>query len=1165
MPPLPADHHDYNQEAIALAESYGITLPLAEQPRYFLSRVWDSIPRFSTVGLSLQNEYFDKKSQAWLDTMSQEWLYNDALDNFDFAPIHAHNTRQDFHLPGMGSIYWQIASRDPIVRTRFQARGTLEELKNAGSFGAEIDCLKLGITLKQGVDQLLTLLPLAPSLLVFSGGGIHIIYTLSEPYQLTNRILVSDYKAQVTALFHPISSLTDSSVFEAARVLRLPGFINRKPDRAGAVARIIYDSDKSYSLAEIRAVAPISSDFSDSSHIFSGVGLSDNLDRDSALALLALDQINPDSSYDIWLKIGMGLKTSLGDLGLALWDSWSSRGHTYKPGECAAKWASFKHTLITLASVFYYAREANPNWQAGQEGVNHARSHVITPEIKTDIAQPITPDYLTRDQIRQEQRVALHTYLTNPNKTHMATYFLNAAPPGTGKTYALLQELIEIARDHWQKFKDNQDSGDNIDYRGVVAYATLFNDGSADSLIDHFKLPRNLVYFFESRNKNNCENLKLADIVASKGYSVKRSLCKTTCKFKTTCEGSGYLSQEKLARSAPLVIYRHQHMQVEEVIRGRKYIGIDETPLPILTQFRLLELKDFVLPSKTTQYEDQYPDQVKLLELLCTCLKGVISMNGVITVKSGEYPTEKTVKLGGRWLMQNLVALLNANDSQATQKLCDLDPALIRALSEDTLQGDSLEAGESLLIHWLWDFWSIFRHEYLTYWVNQALVWNSRLIPYSRGLRVYTMQGLAFTRDTKLVINDATPLLDQITGQPIQYARSLEDKQGRARLGYIYQAEIQPNSQVTVFAGSLNTRKSFKKPESEQKSANPPITGTSRTLIPIPLASGLEDIQIDPDSFSILDTPAKIQMAQRLITLLAQKHNNSLLVVTYKTHAEVLRRWVDATKSLSGVAVQWFGGLRGKNDFENYQAELTIGTHFIPPIELQIMAQVWYWCDSIPVSFEKTMLEADYPGYRDPVDKQPRAYRYQGYQDTRVNAIYLHSIKSEMWQDAERIRAETSPEPKFIYSASEFPVTPHVETLISTYQFTLDSYGHDLFKQAIEVRGEIIQIDYLKHLQEVTGCAESTALDSYKRVSAIYAPQASGMWFAPGNHSPITSFGKSEQDSKQDNESPLHKITRWLEADPTRASLADGKIATLFTCSLTTVRRARKAIIHPRI
>lgn len=69
----------------------------------------------------------------------------------------------------------------------------------------------------------------------------------------------------------------------------------------------------------------------------------------------ALRAINPDCSYDEWLKVGMALKHEGADV--STWDTWSSGGSKYKPGECGKKWKSFIRHDVTGGTLMHIARK----------------------------------------------------------------------------------------------------------------------------------------------------------------------------------------------------------------------------------------------------------------------------------------------------------------------------------------------------------------------------------------------------------------------------------------------------------------------------------------------------------------------------------------------------------------------------------------------------------------------------------------------------------------------------------------------------------------------------------------------------------------------------------------------------------------------------------------
>ena len=68
-----------------------------------------------------------------------------------------------------------------------------------------------------------------------------------------------------------------------------------------------------------------------------------------------LAHIDPDSSYDEWLKVGMALKAE--GHPLSEWDEWSRRGAKYKEGECEKKWNGFGGEGVTGGTIYHIACE----------------------------------------------------------------------------------------------------------------------------------------------------------------------------------------------------------------------------------------------------------------------------------------------------------------------------------------------------------------------------------------------------------------------------------------------------------------------------------------------------------------------------------------------------------------------------------------------------------------------------------------------------------------------------------------------------------------------------------------------------------------------------------------------------------------------------------------
>ncbi len=84
-------------------------------------------------------------------------------------------------------------------------------------------------------------------------------------------------------------------------------------------------------------------------------GSGDDLARlEAALSFITAD------SYDVWIRVGMGLYSALGDTGFRLWDYWSSKSESYGGDEeCKRRWTSFgkRGVNITAATVFKLAMD----------------------------------------------------------------------------------------------------------------------------------------------------------------------------------------------------------------------------------------------------------------------------------------------------------------------------------------------------------------------------------------------------------------------------------------------------------------------------------------------------------------------------------------------------------------------------------------------------------------------------------------------------------------------------------------------------------------------------------------------------------------------------------------------------------------------------------------
>jgi hypothetical protein len=145
-----------------------------------------------------------------------------------------------------------------------------------------------------------------------------------------------------------------------------------------------------------------------------------------------------------------------------------------------------------------------------------------------------------------------------------------------------------------------------------------------------------------------CAMNTIADAVAAKGHNAAHLVCKR-CPLQTQCEQVWYLSQFKRAKRKAMILARHQHGVIDELVGYRRLLVFDESPLGVVAGKIELAPKDLVL-TPSVMLETQYPDLVIALTKLLDALRQIISANMPVT----GHASEEHVKLGGRWLFDRL-------------------------------------------------------------------------------------------------------------------------------------------------------------------------------------------------------------------------------------------------------------------------------------------------------------------------------------------------------------------------------------------------------------------------------------------------------------------------------------------------------------------------------
>jgi hypothetical protein len=149
----------------------------------------------------------------------------------------------------------------------------------------------------------------------------------------------------------------DNNAKDLARVLRLPGFKHRKHGAEPRMVRIVGGNEQRYTRAQIlEAFPPIpKTNGSTKNGYANGRTKWAPRSEEGERVRDALSAI-PSDDRDLWLQIGMALKSEFGDAGFDPFQAWAQRSAKYDDHDCRRVWASIKpEGGITIATLFYHA------------------------------------------------------------------------------------------------------------------------------------------------------------------------------------------------------------------------------------------------------------------------------------------------------------------------------------------------------------------------------------------------------------------------------------------------------------------------------------------------------------------------------------------------------------------------------------------------------------------------------------------------------------------------------------------------------------------------------------------------------------------------------------------------------------------------------------------
>ncbi len=220
-------------------------------------------------------------------------------------------------------------------------------------------------------DEAKSFLPFTPSLIIYSGYGLHAYYIFDIPIQITDENR-EQLKRRNNLLIDVVRQKANGKkidgVGDLPRILRTPGTFNYKLGKDNApLCHIVEDSglrftpdeiDEKLNMLSFRPFFKPKIRSQKTEMLSFRPFIDDNPDFKEFRIRRMLDYINVvDGEYEKWLGVGFALFNE--GMHFNVWEQWSRTQPEFKDGECERKWNGFQHDPngISIASLYHWAVE----------------------------------------------------------------------------------------------------------------------------------------------------------------------------------------------------------------------------------------------------------------------------------------------------------------------------------------------------------------------------------------------------------------------------------------------------------------------------------------------------------------------------------------------------------------------------------------------------------------------------------------------------------------------------------------------------------------------------------------------------------------------------------------------------------------------------------------
>ena len=283
-----------------------------------------------------------------------------------------------------------------------------------------------------------------------------------------------------------------------------------------------------------------------------------------------LDELDPDMDHDEWVKVGMAIKSTVGETGFELWNSWSRRGGKYKAKEMGNIWRSFKRDGVKMGTLIHMAGD---RWKERykQQLLVSKQQNLSSPSP----SPPLIPlCYHSPMDAQKKINEEVHDFMNNGVSKILKW------TAGGGKTSAVVDNLLP----------------------GTEIYVPTHEKAEELKADIEAKYPTFRVHVPQGRSRKRngeclCKKHVAAEKLASLGERIYSKLCNDNvrlCEHFQTCEWVKQWDRACDVRVLPHTYLDLERGKLETLNFKTERMVIDESFHPTLLRRKSFKLNDFI-------------------------------------------------------------------------------------------------------------------------------------------------------------------------------------------------------------------------------------------------------------------------------------------------------------------------------------------------------------------------------------------------------------------------------------------------------------------------------------------------------------------------------------------------------------------------------------------